>query len=83
MIFKSTCTSFISWWIIFFRAIEYVWDWDIGGIVQAEFLEEAVKNLEKEVSEWNQLKQQDLTPLVEAKLERLAEQTNKNYLETS
>ena len=42
-----------------------------------------VNNLEKEISEWNELRQQDLTPLVEAELERLVEQMKKNYLETS
>jgi len=51
-------------------------------VAEADFLEEVVKNLEKDVSEWNQLKQQDLTHMVEAELDCLAEQTEKNYLET-
>ena len=81
MIFKSTHTSFASCRVIFFRAIEYIRD--VGGDAKAEFLKEMVNNLERDIDEWNNLRQLDLTPLVEAKLERLAEQMKKNYLETS
>ena len=42
-----------------------------------------VNNLKRDIDEWNNLRQLDLTPLVEAELERLAEQMKKNYLETS
>ena len=81
MIFKSTPTSFASWRPIFSRVIESIQD--IGGITEAESLEELINRLEKDIGEWNNLRQLDLTPLVEAKLERLSEQMQNNYLETS
>ena len=64
MISKSTRSSFASWRIIFSQAIENIRD--VGGVAEAESFEKVVKNLEKDVSEWNQLKQQDFTPLIEA-----------------
>ena len=81
MIFKSTRTFFISWRLIFSRAIKSIRD--IRGITEAGSLEELITNLEKDIGEWSNLRQLDLTPLVEIKLERLAEQMQKNYLETS
>ena len=46
-------------------------------------MEEVVNNLEKDINEWNNLRQQDLTPLVEAELECLVEQMKNNFLEMS
>jgi len=46
-------------------------------------LKELINNLEKNISEWSNLRQLDLTPLVKAKLKRLSEQMQRNYLETS
>jgi len=40
-----------------------------------------ISNLEKDVSEWRNLKQLNLAPMVEAELECLVEQIKKNYLE--
>ena len=54
MIFKSTNTSFASWRLIFSRAIEIVRD--VGGVTDAESLEEVVNNLERDISEWNNLR---------------------------
>ena len=48
MIFKSTCTSFTSWRVIFSRVIENIRD--VGGVAEAE-LEEVVNNLEMDNSE--------------------------------
>jgi len=81
MIFKSTRTSFASWRLIFSQAIESIRD--VGGATETESLEELIKNLEKNISEWNNLRQLNLTPMVEAELECLSEQMQRNYLETS
>ena len=81
MIFKGTRTSFASWRPKFFRAIESIWD--VGGATEAESLEELISSLEKDIDEWSNLRQLDLTPLIEAELERLSEQMQRNYLETS
>ena len=54
-----------------------------GGATKAEFLEELISNLEKDIGEWSNLKLPDLMKLVEAELERLSEQMQRNYLETS
>jgi len=80
MIFKSTRTSFASWRVIS-RVIENIRD--VGGVAKVESLEEVVNNLERDIDEWNNLRQLDLTSLVEDELERFAEQMKKNYLETS
>ena len=50
---------------------------------EAESLEEVVNNLERDIDEWNNLRQLDLTSLVETKLKHLAKQMKKNYLEMS
>ena len=71
MIFKSTRTSFTSWRVIFSRAVENIRD--VGGVVEAESLDEVVNNLERDISEWNNLRQLDLTPLAKTELERLTE----------
>jgi len=42
-----------------------------------------VNNLERDIGEWNNLSQLDLTPPMEAELEHLTEQIKKNYLNTS
>ena len=63
MIFKSTRTSFASWRPIFFRAIESIRD--VRGAIEAKSLEELINNLEKDISEWSYLRQQDVTPMVE------------------
>jgi len=41
-----------------------------------------VNNLKRDVNEWNNLRQLDLTPLIEAELECLAKQMKRSYLET-
>jgi len=71
MIFKSTHISFTSWRVIFSRVGEN--SRDVGGVAKTESLEEVVNNLERDISEWNNLRQLDLTPLVEAELERLTD----------
>jgi len=81
MIFKSTRTSFASWTPIFSRAIESIRD--VRGAIEAKSLEELINNLEKDISEWSYLRQQDVTPMVETKLERLSEEMQRNYLEIS
>ena len=57
MILKSTYTSFASWRPIFSWAIESIWD--VGGVTEAEFLEELINNLEKNIGEWTNLRQLD------------------------
>ena len=81
MIFKSTHTFFASWRLIFSRTIES--NQDVGGATEAESLEELINNLEKDISEWSNLRQLDLTPMLEAELERLSGQMKRNCLETS
>ena len=81
IIFKNTCTYFASWRVIFSQAIENIWD--VRGVAKAESLEEMVNNLERNIGEWNNLRQLDLTPLVEAEQEYLEKQMKMNYLETS
>jgi len=72
MIFKITRTSFAFWRPIFSWLIESIWN--VGGISEAEILEELIANLEKDISEWSNLRQLNLTLLVEAKSERLIKQ---------
>ena len=71
MIFKSTHTFFASRRVIFFNVIENIRD--VGGVAEADFLEEVVNNLERDISDCNNLRQLDLTLLVEAELECLPE----------
>ena len=71
MILKSTHTSFASWRPIFSRAIESIQD--VEGITEAECLEELIANLEKDIGEWSNMRQLDLTPLVKSEQERLIE----------
>jgi len=51
---------------------------DVGWVIEAESLDEVVNNLERDIGAWNNLRQLDFTPLVEAELEHLAEQMKKN-----
>ena len=62
MIFKSTRTSFASWRPIFSQAIESIQD--VGGVTEAKSLKELIDDLEKDIDEWSNLRQLDLSSLV-------------------
>jgi len=60
LISKSTRTSFTSLRVIFSRVIENIQD--VGGVIEAESLEEMINNVERDIDEWNNLRQLILFP---------------------
>lgn len=56
---KSTKTTFAPLKIMLMRSINNIRD--VGGAEQAKILEQLIANFEKDIDEWRQLKQADLT----------------------
>ena len=62
IILKGSRNPFESLNLILFCAIESIKD--VGGAIENAFLEQMVKNLERDVGEWCCQNQSDLTPLI-------------------
>lgn len=55
----------------------------MGGYEQVKLLKQVVEDFEKDASEQRYLSQSDLAPLIEAEHNRLFEQMQKTYAETT